>query len=69
MCGNYPSHVFEANLSTVYEQMVYWKNSLFLLPSGKAGKQYIDETTELMNEWLQEKTLEGHSIQSYNDNA
>ena len=49
--------------------MVYWKNSLFPLPSGKAGKQYIDETTELMNEWLQEKTLEGHSIQSYNDNA
>ena len=22
--GNYPSHVFEANKSTVYKQMVYW---------------------------------------------
>ena len=49
-CGNYPSHVFEANVSTVYKQLVYWKKNLFLLPSGKAGKQYIDETTKLMNE-------------------
>ena len=55
--GNYPSHVFEANVLTVYEQVVYWKKNLFLLPSGKAGKQYIDETTKLMNEWLHESTL------------
>ena len=50
-------HVFEANVSTVYEQVVYWKKNLFLLPSGKAGKQYIDETTKLMNEWMQESPL------------
>ena len=56
-CGNYPSHVFEANVSTVYEQLVYWKKNLFLLPSGKAGKQYIDETTKLMNEWLPESPV------------
>ena len=55
--GNYPSHVFEANVSTVYEQVVYSKKSLFLSPSGKAGKQHIDETTKLMNEWLQESPL------------
>ena len=55
--GNSPSHVFEANVSTMYEQIVYGKRNLFLLPSGKAGKQYIDETTKLMNEWLQESPL------------
>ena len=57
MWGNYLSHVFEANVSTVHEQVVYWKKNLFLLPLGKAGKQYIDETTKLINEWLQESTL------------
>ena len=57
MWGNYPSYVFEANVSTVHEQVVYWKKNLFLLPSGKEGKQYIDETTKLMNEWLQESPL------------
>ena len=55
--GNCPSLVFEANVSIVYEQIVYWKKNLFLLPLGKAGKQYIDETTKLMNEWLQESPL------------
>ena len=55
--GNYPSHLFEANVSTVYKQVVYWKKSLFFLPSGKGGKQDIDETTKLMNEWLQELPL------------
>ena len=70
MWGNYPSQVFEANVSTVYEQVVYWKKNLFLLPSGKAGTQYIDETTKLMNEWIAAGiTLEEYSIQSCNDNA
>ena len=55
--GNYPSHVFEAHVSTVYKQVVYWKKNLFLLQSGKAGKQYIDETTKLMNEWLPESPV------------
>ena len=55
--GNYPSHVFEANVSTVYEQIVYWKKNLFLLPLGRHRKQYIDETPKLMNEWLQESPL------------
>ena len=55
--GNYFSHVFEANVSTVYKQVVHWKKNLFLLPSGKAGKQYIDETIKLLNERLQESPL------------
>ena len=55
--GNYTSHEFDANVSTVYEQIVYCKKNLFLLPSRKAGKQYIDETTKLMNKWLQESPL------------
>ena len=54
---NYPSHVFEANVSTVYKQIVYWKKNIFLLVSGKAGKQCIVETTKLMKEWLQESPL------------
>ena len=60
----YPYHVFEASVSTVYEQVVYWKKNLFLLPSGKAGKQYIDETTKLINEWLQESPLKDIALKS-----
>ena len=51
------SHVSKTNVSVVYEQIVYWKKNLFLLLSGKAGKQVLDETTKLINEWLQDSPL------------
>ena len=50
--GRYDSYKFEGNLSLVYEKIVYWENNLLMLPSGRAGKQFIEETTKLMNEWL-----------------
>ena len=50
--GRYDSYKFEGNLSLVYEKIVYWENNLLMLPSGSAGKQFIEETTKLMNEWL-----------------
>ena len=55
--GNYSPHVSETNVSIVYEQVVYWKKNLFLLQSGKTGKQFVDETTKLMKEWLQDSPL------------
>ena len=33
------------------------EKNLFLLPTGKAGKSYMDEITGLMNEWLQKSPL------------
>ena len=62
MRGIYPSHVFETNVSIVYEQTDFWKKKLFLLLSGKAAIQlqqynYNDKTTKLMYEWLQDSPL------------
>ena len=50
--GRYDSYKFEGNMSLVYEKIIYWENNLLMLPSGSAGKQFIEETTKLMNEWL-----------------
>ena len=55
--GRYDSYQFEENLSLVYEKIVYWKKNLFLLPSGRTGKQFIEETTKLINEWLHDSPL------------
>ena len=33
------------NVSFIYEQVVYWEKNLFLLPAGKVGKLYVDETS------------------------
>ena len=55
--GRYDSCQFEENLSLVYEKIVCWKKNLLLLPSGRAGKQFIEETTKLMNEQLHDSSL------------
>ena len=44
-------------VSAIYEECVYWRRNLFLLPSGKAGKQFIEECTRLINIWNNDSPL------------
>ena len=37
--------------SAMFEEVVYWRRNIFLVPSGAAGKQYIKETTRLIRIW------------------
>ena len=41
--GKYKDHEFEKNLSQVYETVVFWRKSLFLLPSGKPEKSLSEK--------------------------
>lgn len=38
-------------VNAVYEEVVYWRRNMFLLPSRAAGKSYIREKTRLINAW------------------
>ena len=38
-------------INAIYEEVVFWRRNLFMLPTGKAGKKYIMETTRLINIW------------------
>ena len=55
--GKYKDHEFEKNLSQVYENVVFWRKNLFLLPSGKAGRKFVGEVSRLMSEWLHDLPL------------
>ena len=35
----------------VYNTVVHWRKSLFLLPSGSTGNRFIEEMTRLINSW------------------
>ena len=37
----------------IYEEGVYWRRNLFLLPTGAAEEKYITETTQLIEIWNQ----------------
>ena len=45
----YTNKQFEESLSSIYEKNVYWKKNIFLLPTGKRGRSFIDETTRLID--------------------
>ena len=52
--GELDGNVFEKHLHSIYEQIVYWRKNVFLLPTGKLVQSYIEETTRLMNEWVRD---------------
>lgn len=62
--GSFDDKMFEKTLSDVYEKTVYWRKNLFLLPTGTAGKRYIDEITRLMNDWLDNTALKNISFKA-----
>ena len=51
-------------ISAIYEEAVYWKRNLFKLPSGKPGKEYIDECTRLVQEWINNSQLKLISLKA-----
>ena len=62
--GNHESDTFEKNLNNAYEKIVHWKKNIFLLPSGKAGKEFIDEMTRLVGEWNNDSPLKLISLKA-----
>ena len=51
--GDSDGHVFEK----IYDIIVYWKKNLIMLPSGRAGKDYIDEITRFLNVWIHDSAM------------
>ena len=47
--GNLDHVTFTKNLDEIYGKVVFWRQNLFKLPSGAAGKAYIKETTRLVS--------------------
>ena len=50
--GDVDGKDFINRVDEVYEKIVFWRKNLFLLPSGKAGKEFISEMTRLLNSWI-----------------
>ena len=47
----------EVEVSAAYEEIVTWRRNLFDVPKGNIGKQYIDEMTRLIREWISLKDI------------
>ena len=51
-------------LNTVYDKVVFWRKNIFLLPSGRFGKLYIEETTRLINSWTHNSPLQDVAVKA-----
>ena len=58
--GDIDGKTFTERVELIYEKVAYWKKNLFLLPTGKSGKLYIDESVKLLNSWVEGTAL--HNI-------
>ena len=50
--------LIEKQIDSAYNEIIYWKKVLFLLPTGAAGKGFIEEMIRLVNSWTYNSDLE-----------
>ena len=50
--------------TNAYKKTVHWKRNLVMLPSGAAGKRYVEEVTRLMELWIQDTPLKPISLKA-----
>ena len=43
-------------INSIYDEIVFWRKNVFLLPSGAAGKSYIVEMNNLIEAWISDST-------------
>ena len=65
-CNNIPGSIFQKDLDEAYEQIVCLHKNLFMLPSGAAGKRFINEINRLWNLWANESLLNNVAIKAMN---
>ncbi len=51
-------------MDQAYEQIILWKRNLFLVPSGKAGKDFVAEVARLYNAYADASPLECIALKS-----
>ena len=51
-------------LSQIYEEVVFWKKNLFLVPSGRAGKKFVTEMTQLIEAYANGTAMEGIALKA-----
>ena len=49
--------LFTDDLKEAYEEIVFWRKNIFMLPTENAGKKYIKEVTRLLNVGTQNTPL------------
>ena len=61
--GRLSGEDFAETIHNAYSEMVHWRRSVFLVPTGKVGKQFVKELTRLFNAYAQSSALESVALE------
>ena len=50
--------------SEAYEQIVYWRKNVFMVPTAVSGKKFINETTRLLDQWTNDTPLKSIALKA-----
>ena len=62
--GSSDGKIFCASITSAYDEAIHWKRNIFLLPSGNAGKSFIQEMTRLLNAFADGSTMESVALKA-----
>ena len=58
-----PGNVYQKD-SEAYEQIVYWRKNVFMVPTAVSGKKFINETTRLLDQWTNDTPLKSIALKA-----
>ena len=56
--------MFLKKLNLMYGIIIYQKKNFYMLPTGRAGKDYLDEITRLLNAWIRDSNMKHITFKS-----
>ena len=62
--GNHTSPDVSQIINAAYEECIKWRRNIFMLPTGKPGREFIDEIARLITEWTTETSLHGIALKA-----
>ena len=57
-----PGSVYQKDLEEAYEQIVYWRKNVFMVPTDVSGKMFINEITRPFDQWTNDTSLESIAL-------
>ena len=62
--GNLNAEDFSLVIYCAYAEIVHWRRNVFMVPSGKAGKRFVQELTRLFSAYADASAMEGIAIKA-----
>ena len=58
--------MYQEDLEEAYEQIVYWRKNVFMVPTSTSGKKFFNKTTIHFDQWTNDTPLKSIALKAIN---